>query len=81
MIREMDHDIFQLEISMDDKDRKHVIKSIDKLSHDLLDDTRLNLPSFNRHDFLKVASIAVLHEYIISAVGLNSLSHFNYIVT
>ena len=75
----MEHDILKLQISMDYQNSHHIVKSVYELIHYFLDDLRFNFPLFELHELFKIATIAKLHEYVISRVCLDCLSQFDNI--
>lgn len=80
MVREMHHDVLEFEISMDNQNRHHIIKTSHKLIHDCLYNAWTQLIIFELHNFFKITSVAKLHKNVISCIGLNGLTHFNYIL-
>jgi len=69
----MQHNILKLEISMYNHDSHHVVEAVNELCHNNLNDFWLQLPLFHLHELFEIATIAELHEYIVSIISLNCL--------
>jgi hypothetical protein len=59
------HDVLKLKISMDNQDVHHVVETVDKLVHDLLNDGWADVPLFDFHNVLEVTTIAIFHEDVV----------------
>jgi hypothetical protein len=79
MVGKVNHNILELEVSVDDKYSHHIVETMNKLLHDHMDNLRVQLVLFVFHDFLQIGSIAELHEDVISGIGLYCFAHFDHI--
>lgn len=69
----MEHNVLELEVSMDDALDVHVVKSCNQLVHDLLDNSRTNPPVLHLHDLFEIITITKFHEDVVSRIGLDCL--------
>jgi hypothetical protein len=64
--------VLQLEVSVNNHDLHHVIEAMHELGHYHLDDFWFEFPMLHLHEIFQVATIAELHEDIVSIVRLDS---------
>ena len=59
----------------------HIIEARDKLIHNNLNNTWVNLVAFEFHDLFKIAAVAYFHKDVVSCICLDSFPHFDNILT
>ena len=80
MVGEVHHNVLEFEVSVDDKNRHHVVKPCHELSHDGLHDARAQMVVLEVHYFLQVVAVTQLHENVVASVSLDSLTHFDNVL-
>jgi len=65
---------------VNNKNRHHIIETIDQLFHDDLHNVWGKFPLSYFHELFKITSITKLHENVISSISFNSLSHFDHVL-
>jgi len=80
VVWEVDHDVLELEVSVNDKHLHHIVDARDKLTHNFVDDLRLQLPGLVVHEVFQVVSIAQLHKDVIAVLGLDGLAHVGHVL-
>eukprot|EP00356_Strombidium_inclinatum_P006656 CAMPEP_0170495328 /NCGR_PEP_ID=MMETSP0208-20121228/15141_1 /TAXON_ID=197538 /ORGANISM="Strombidium inclinatum, Strain S3" /LENGTH=107 /DNA_ID=CAMNT_0010771501 /DNA_START=1286 /DNA_END=1609 /DNA_ORIENTATION=- len=76
----MEHDVLQLEVTVDDQDLHHVEETADQLVHYFLDDPRIELPALVLHQIFEIASVAELHEDVVPGVSFDSFPHPDHVL-
>jgi len=66
VIGEVQHNILELEISVNNQDLHHVVEPFHQLLHDLLDGPRVDDPSFLVHQLLDIAAITEFHKNVVA---------------
>ena len=78
---EMDHNIFELEIPVNNKSRRHIMNPSRKLRHNLMNDFRRDLPRFGDHQLFQIASITQLQKNIEVHRGSDCFNNSNNMLT
>lgn len=77
----MEHNVLQLEISVDYENINHVAEAHYQLLNDLLYRVGMESPPLVLHQFFEITAIAVFHEDVVPGVCLDCLFHLHHVIT
>ena len=78
VVWEMEHNILELEVSVDDQLVQHIVCPDYQLLHDLLHGRGRDLPEFGVHQLFQVPSVTEFHHDIVALLGLDGLLHSDH---